>query len=230
LPSHTLTIPRRYKAAIAKIHALSNSSYEEFLGAAETVQPFGITRAVESRIAELAPSVKPTDVREILSAVLSLQLARSLGDAPLEQFCADVCEAMREAGSHQLTLSPDECGALSKRLQRLLSLDSLSIAAKGRDLQTEQHQTYVGSRILTDLRAVFRDSPEESPLGMVLFHVLKLTFFERGEGRPRDFYLALDEADLRSLKKVIERAEVKSKTLRSSLQTAGIRCLEDNAE
>lgn len=137
---------------------------------------------------------------------------------------------MRESGSHQLNLSDEECGTLSKRLNRLLSVDSLAIVAKGKDLQTEQPHVYVGSRILTDLRAVFRDSPEETPLGMVLFHVLKLSYFERGDGHPRDFYIALDETDLGDLKKAIERAKGKSKTLRSTLQNAGIRCLEDNAE
>jgi len=226
LASSTLNIPRRGKAAISKIYALSDSAFDELASALEKVQPFSLTDAAESKIAKMAPSVRQAEVKEILQTLVSLQLARSFADAPLDQFCVDVCEAMRESGPHQLSLSAGECTELSKRLQRFLSLGSLTIAAKGRDLQTEHHRVYVGSRILTDLRAVFRDSPEEPPIGMVLFHLLKLSYFERGEGRPRDFYVALDETDLRNLKKVIERAEIKSKTLRSNLQAAGIRCLQ----
>lgn len=227
MPNSTLNLPRRAKAAIAKIHGLSASSFDELASALEKVKPFSLTDEAVQKIAELATNIKVGDVKEITETTLALQTARSVVDAPLDQFCADVCEAMRESGPHQLTLSNEGCGALAQRLQRLLSLDSLATAAKGKDLQTEQEHVYVGSRILTDLRAIFRESPDESPLGMVLFHILKLTYFERGAGRPQDFYLALDDGDLRNLKQAIERAETKSKTLRSSLQSAGIRCLEE---
>jgi len=81
--------------------------------------------------------------------------------------------------------------------------------------------------VITDLRPVFKGPPDESPAGMVLFHTLKLTYWDRQRDDRSSFDIALDENDVSNLKKLLERAEMKAKTLRSQLQNSGIRVLGD---
>jgi hypothetical protein len=59
-------------------------------------------------------------------------------------------------------------------------------------------------------------SPDEEPYGAVIVHLLKLSYHEDGDHK--EFFVALDDADLKHLKEVIERAERKAKTLRGKLK------------
>ncbi len=74
------------------------------------------------------------------------------------------------------------------------------------------------SKILSDLRYVFKSDPEEEPYGAVIVHLLKLTYHEDTEHK--EFFVAMDDGDLRHLKEVIERAEKKARTLRRKLDAA----------
>jgi hypothetical protein len=88
------------------------------------------------------------------------------------------------------------------------------MATKAYDLQTEGERTFCDARILTDLRPVFGKDIASGPAGMVIIHRLKLGY-HNSEGEHRTFYIALDAEDLVTLKKAIDRAELKARSLKS---------------
>jgi hypothetical protein len=173
-----------------------------------------------------APSIPPQDLDMILETMLAIQLARSTYQRPMELFVDDIMKELESPGPEQLNLPETERHKFVGRLRSLISLESLMVIAKARELQTEHGHVFLNGRIITDLRPVFRGSPDESPLGMVLLHILKLSYLDReSEGKRSAFFIALDESDIAALKRLLERAETKASTLRSKLEAAGISCL-----
>jgi hypothetical protein len=221
----TLNIPPRYREAITKIQFLEDKAFEELRSALEAQQPASVDRDVVSAIASSAPGLAPSDIEGILESLMGLQIARSLADASLEQFCEDVVSEIERAEKKPPALSTEQRAKFAARIKTLLGLESLAVAAKSRDLQTDHEHVYLNGRIITDLRPVFRGSPDEAPAGVLLHHTLRLTYLDRASGERGSFYVAMDDDDLGNLKRLLERAEVKATTLRRRLQDAGIKAL-----
>jgi hypothetical protein len=59
---------------------------------------------------------------------------------------------------------------------------------------------------------------------MIPVHSLKLVY--RSEGVPRDFYVALDSQDVKSLLDVLQRAVSKEESLRGLVEEKGLTILE----
>jgi hypothetical protein len=206
---------------------LDNKVFEELRAALDKSELTSVDEASVATIASLTPDIPASDIERILESLVGLQIARSIAGVPLAEFCSDVISELERAGpgSRQpSTLGADERLRFADRLKILLSFDSLSLAAKARDLLTDHDHVYLGGRVVTDLRPVFRGQPEEIPAGIVLFHTLKINFWQK-DGDRGTFYLALDDNDLGNLKKLLERAEVKSATLRKQLRDSGIKTL-----
>jgi hypothetical protein len=224
----SLNIPSPYRGALARLNSLSDSQFDELMSGLGKIEPGIVNRDVLAGLAAVAPDVKEEDIERIFQSVMALHMARSTAETPVEQFCVDIVDELQQSGPERLRLDDAERERFVRRLRQIFSFDSLTIAAKSRDLQTDHDHIYLTSRIVTDVRPVFRAAPDETPAGMVLVHMLKLGYLDRGRnGERANFYLALDDADLVSLKKLLERAELKAKTLRAKLQNAGIRSLGD---
>jgi len=155
------------------------------------------------------PEVSKPDLDRIISAVISLCVVRWSRDVPLDSFVKDVAEAIE---------SFDPIGRSEesrRRLHKILSVESLMIASKAIIIFTDYQRTLHATKILSDLRYVFRSNPEEEPYGAVIVHLLKLTYHEDTEHK--EFFVAMDDDDLARLKAVLQRAEAKARTLRRKL-------------
>jgi hypothetical protein len=219
-----LNIPTRYKSALAKIASLTDAAYDELKVALKDLH--SIDQQTIDDVAAATPDIAPQDVERILESLTGMQMARTLSDKSVERFCQEVIAEFERDGSEPK--SPSDRERFASRLTTLLSFESLAIAAKSNDLQSDHDRIYLGGRILTDIRPVFHGSPEEPPAGVVLTHTLKLSYLDRSrEGERANFYIALDGKDLASLKKIVERAEQKNKSIRTQLRDAGISCFGD---
>jgi hypothetical protein len=106
-------------------------------------------------------------------------------------------------------------------------LPSLNVVAvKAKELQMEAERTFCDARVITDLRPVFGGNVAESPTSMVIVHTLKVGYHGTNSARHRELFMSLDADDIAKLKKVLDRAEEKTKTLKSKLDAAGIRSLD----
>ena len=98
-------------------------------------------------------------------------------------------------------------------------------AAKADDLRAEVERNYCDARILTDLRAGFRKTVDDSPSMMVVLHNLRIGYHD-DRGDHREFYVSLDAKDLRNLQEAIERAQKKSVALKNLVKSANIAVVE----
>lgn len=222
-----LNIPPPYKRGLAVIQTLDDRAFREFTSALANSKSL----AQLTDAAHLAIKLPVEDADLLLESLLALQLARITRESTIDSFAQDVATDL-ESGKERIEFLTTEIrGHFVERLTELFGVEAIAVQAKARDLQLEHAHVFVNGRIITDLRPVFKSGPEETPGAMVLFHTLKLTYFDRQrESQRATFYVALDENDIAALKRLLERAETKSKTLRSKLEGAGINCLADVGE
>ncbi len=109
--------------------------------------------------------------------------------------------------------------------QRLLALvqnsESIQLIAKAMDVYNEHERVFRASRIISDVRPIFRDDDKRLSLGAgAIVHSLKMQY---QQGRQfNEIYLALDDDDLETLADDIVRAKEKSKLLNDLLKSSNI--------
>jgi hypothetical protein len=205
-----ITIPQRNRAGLSKLLALSAGAFGDFVHALEA-QPPGLGLPIDAPEAINLPEIPETDIDQIVTAIVSLSVVRWSRDIHVDSFVSDVADAIatfNPAGSSEET---------KQRLRTILQIESLLISSKAITVFTDYQRTLHASKVLTDLRYVFRSDPDDEPYGAVIAHLLRLTYHEDTEHK--EFFVAMDDGDLRRFKDVIERAEKKARTLRRKLDT-----------
>jgi len=219
-----LKIPEENREVLATIARLPDSDANtliSFLSEAPAIRPVRrLAEGLESRL-----SLPKAEVQNIIDTLVALYAVRSSNEIPTATFTKDVCRAMRLKDGDSQSIDDSQCETLHRRLSVLLALDSLGLASKAAELQYEHERVYDRARILTDIRAVFGDATEEVR-GAVITHELRISYVQGSEAL--EIYLALDEEDLGDLKKAIERALGKTRTLEGLLERAGVKDLDSH--
>lgn len=211
----SLDIPQKYRQGVFKISQLDDRTVQgirKVLDAVTVTEKFRY-RDVISAISSLDQS--DTAVAEAIGA---LYAARVANDVPLEEFINEIIESMDSEPRWQVP--HDKREGFRKNLHSVLGAEVFSLRSKVFDLQTEDERTFCCTRILTDLRPVFGSDVADGPKGMVVVHLLKLGFNRGGAQRHHEeIYVSLDAEDLETLRRVLERASSKAKTLKSVVPT-----------
>lgn len=224
-----LHIPERYRAGVAKIRTLDDRTVQEIRAALD--KPLALGSGDQSGV-EAPPkpgevaitalsSVRNTQSREfkqVAEALAALYGQKSVREVSVEEFVEDVCDAMELLPSEELRLPHAEREEFRQKLTALLSADVFSLLSKAYDLATEDERIYCHARILTDLRPIFGGNIEDGPRAMLVMHHLNLGFHHGSETKHQEFHVALDSDDLEALRKVIDRAEAKARSLKSALK------------
>jgi len=210
-------IPPQYRPGFLKIRKLSGSDFDALL---QTLQksptPAGLASVV-SYVCEGVGGISKDDVEDILRALYSLYAFQSDEEAPRKTLVAELARAMQGLGEQSL---PDsERAEFERRMNSLLSLPTLETSSKIDSLKLEYPNTYVDSRILTDIRPVF-SKPDQEPVGFVVSHTLKVEYHKSTEHK--EFYVTLDSDELKSMKEVLERAELKAASVKKLFKTASL--------
>ncbi len=113
--------------------------------------------------------------------------------------------------------------------ERLLAIleseNSLSLGFKILNVARDQERLFLESRILTDIRTIFRsDSDISVPLGATITQMLKIEYFELNQRK--EFFVALEPTDIEQLSDQIDRAKQKANSLESMLKNASIEYLD----
>lgn len=220
-----LNIPERYRNSISSIRSLSDAQVQEIRSVLDQVAPTQTQNndsdidlpsdpgAAMVAIKKASPRTNIANFTKILEVLIVLYEIKSQQDVSVEEFVDDVCDAMeRIEPEHRLPHSerPDFAG----KLLTLLNAEVFGLVAKAHDLATEDERTFCHARILTDLRPIFGPNIEDGPKAMLAMHTLKLAFHQQGSSDEHgEFYVALDAEDLRTLGRLIERAEAKARAL-----------------
>lgn len=217
-------VPERYKRGLQALAGLPEDAFAQLLAAIQGAPVLSTSKELATWIApklQEAKLVNSQTTQSIVEAISSLYRVRVRYELSPADLADDVLEAIRHSGE---TLDFDE---LKERLEKLLNQEALNTAqAKAMELRGEYERIFHDARIMTDLRPVFGGNVKDAPTAMIVVHTLKVSYYHDVRKRLHDFYISLDAADIASLKTLLERAESKEKSLKSKLESVGIRSLE----
>jgi hypothetical protein len=151
-----------------------------------------------------------SDQERIVWALTYLNGFLTSGNYEITSFVSDVKESLIEQ-----KVSADDADKIAAALPGLLEIDTIRLRAKAVDLQVNHAFVFQNALVLTDIRPVFAmDAPREVK-GALVFHTLKIEYFQNGE--TREFFVSLDDRDLNLIRKSLDRADAKAAILREIL-------------
>lgn len=212
-----LRIPDSQKDAFDMI---ADSDAVQLAAIQSALRSLSTTRYLRSSTELLAESthLSVDEARELLlmvSGIFSLQEEPSIDSSTLIEDLLAAAEA-----DDELTMSGERLDRLAGFLKEVFTLDdTLGVSSKAWSVAWDSERTYCFSRMLTDLRPVFKSNSEETAV-FVLVHNLKIAFHEGSE--TKEFFVSLTAKDLQKLLKVLQRAERKERSLIAAMEDSKI--------
>ena len=213
------TIPARYRPGIVKMIQLDDHRASELAEALTACLPTPGFNQFLSAVLPRLKNWKREDLHDIVRSLYSLSLAMAEQEISADEFVIQLTSAMRSGDQTDLKISEDAEITFSSHLKKFLSIASVSLSAKALGLRNDYQRSYCDIRILTDIRPIF-GSPAEKPVGAFVEHTLKIEYHEDGDHK--EFYVAVDNEDLRKIRKALDRAESKTAVLKSIIRESGI--------
>jgi hypothetical protein len=207
-------IPDSFRPALSRIAALSDVEVEELQAALSSASP---TLKIEGIVAHVQTVLKTeiTGLLDIVQTLSSMNNARVGADLSPLEFAHNIAGQLPARKD-----KPVDVVALERKLVSLLSVDALVISAKAFDVQHEFDKLFIAARIITDTRTVFNQTGTDA-LGTMIVHNLNIKYSENGQFR--ETFIALDDADIAKLKRVLDRAEQKTAILEKLIEKTGVR-------
>ena len=220
-----LKIPEPYRAGLSVLACLTDDSYAEILNAAmRAPASFANHRELAVWIASEAKGLGSAEISKLISTLTALYRLRARYGIAVQKLASDVTAAARETVPNFKV--PDGVD-FEGRLAAMLGLESLNVlAVKAKELQTQSQRTFCDARVLTDVRPLFGENASELPTTAIIVHTLKLGFHDSGSPGHKDIYIALDAGDIAELRKVLQRAEEKTQSLKAVLDAAKLRSID----
>jgi hypothetical protein len=109
-----LTIPGEYLPSIGKILKLSDASTEELINALSSTTICAEAPAMAQKIADLAPSIPPQDLTDIVDVLYSLYHVREFSEVAPSRFLIDLAETLRRNPDFGLATPPDVAHARAR--------------------------------------------------------------------------------------------------------------------
>ncbi len=213
--SPPLRIPPRYLRGLTALVSIGDQTAEALQAALEEVPEVLSTDRLAEHIRDAVPTLPDDESLETLEALLSLMTLLPEDGEGVANLARDV------ADSPDLELTDEERQTFFERLEPLLELDSLTLAARAFDIVSEHDRVFHDARIVNDLRPVFGPDPADGPKAALLVATLKIDYHVTGS--PLDSaYFALDQTDLRRLRDVVDRALAKHASLRGLVESMNL--------
>ena len=224
-----MTLLSDYQNGIKLLLAIEDGSFQLLLTALEAESPSlnsdKLFQSISLSIQNIDSAVL-ANIIEILKSFYDFQSSRKLdNNDAIDQIIASCIE------DDSLAEVFDESSKILFR-ERLISIfdsaNSLSFAYKILNVTRDQERLFLESRILTDIRTIFRsDSDLSVPLGATITQMLKIEYFESNQRK--EFFVALEPTDIEQLYDQINRAKQKANSLESMLKNANIGYLDINS-
>ena len=217
-----LTIPERHRNGVVKLLKLSEDSFSQMVSALEGVGPKLFPDNLSSQMISKIKGVSPEDVSEIITTIMSLSSHRMHDDSTAEELAEQVVQAAIEAN---IPIKSDkERITFKDRLLKFFELNTLFVSAKALGILLSNENLFCSARILTDIRPVFGTDPTVAPTAVVMVHMLDLGYHKDGE--LKHLYIAMDSLDIEILREVLDRADLKTETLKPLIKKAGVEFLD----
>jgi hypothetical protein len=226
-----ISIPERYQKGVAKIRTLDMAAVSAIRDTLDhrvaripdtQEEPTNPSAVARTALEAASPRIEPDELKQMADALVSLYAAASRRDIPLDDFIDGVAEALITLPSSELRLPPEQKDEFKEKLNTLLNADVFALVTKVDELRAENERVFCHARIVTDLRPVFGKELEHGPIAMLVEHNLKIAFHEAGRKGDHQVFFSLDAKDLQELRRIIDRAEIKARTLRGAVSNVRI--------
>ena len=219
-----IKIPDTHKGGVTKLITLPEKSIHQIISAFEGVAPKFFPEELSKEVISKIDGVSSDDLLEIISAVLSLSKHRVHDDMPPEELAEQIVQAMLEGPVEDVALIKRNQLGLKQLLLRFFQIETLLISAKASGIMLSHENIFCTARIITDVRPVFGSDPNVSPTAAVMVHMLNLSYHH--EGQVKELYIAMDTVDIETLRAALDRADLKSQSLKSLIKRAGLTHLD----
>src|SRR5271166_1756280 len=207
-------IPEGFKPSLARIAAMPEAEVAELHRALSSAVPAINIQTIVAHVRNAIHKDFP-DLADIVQTLSNMNNARVGADFSARDFARDVAE---QFGSGKVKLPGAD--TLERKLGLLLEVDALVLSAKAFDIQHEYDKLFIAARILSDARTVFNQAGTD-PVGTMIVHNLNIKYSENGQFK--EVFIALDDADLLKLRRVLDRAETKTAALEKLIEKTGVR-------
>ena len=221
-----LTIPEQYERGFVEIRRLEEDQVQELVSALEDESPMLSRADLQQRVEQKLSFDLSNNLDEIMETLVSLYALRDNAGLTLPDFVEAVTGMVDESDIEELKFAQEEeRESFKSKLDQLLGLDSLDIAARAADILYERERTVHGiPRVFTDIRPIFGADPEAKPRGAVIAHTLKISYHERGQ--VRELFVALDTENVNELIDILQRANSKADALKQFLSDTGLQYVD----
>lgn len=203
-----LKIPQEQLPALEKFRTIPLKSLQAFISALQS-SPDKIPSV---------PELSTEDAEQLKDAVTQLYSVRAYFDVDIPEFVSDIADALQE----QFHIESTE--DFKNRLTALLTIDSISVSVKAQSLKAEYQRTFCTARIVTDVRPVYGSDISSIPSAAMIIHMLRISYHDEST-QVREVYIAMDSDDVNALREILDRADVKAKSLEKLLQSAKVRII-----
>lgn len=207
-----LSIPKSERHGLAILRGMTDAVFSSFLQAIEN-RPHSIP---------VIPETTPEAAELAKEASDSMYSVRAYNDVSVEQFIDDIFASLR---SHKELEVADE-PAFRDRLNRLLNIETLLLAAKATVLRQVHERNLCSIRVITDARPVYANGPSVPPAAMVITHTMKIEYHQGVSGDLRELYISFESEDIAEILAAFTRAEEKARSLRSLFSVAKVKFID----
>lgn len=217
-------IPERFKKGFDLIGNLSKPDFAPILKLISSSNPGeGVNQLVEKGLKE-GLAFSKEDLEDIFRTLFSIYTLVNQDKTDKEEVIQGLRNAFKVLFQEQGGVDQKVETLIQNIEASLIGQDSIKTTVKAYNLLGENEKVFSEGRIITDIRPVFSDSISEGCDTAVIFHKLRVDYFENSEAK--QIYLALDLNDLNDLKKLIDRAVEKESYIRSNKNFDKIKIIE----
>ncbi|MCW9679221.1 hypothetical protein FJR41_000035 [Dolichospermum planctonicum UHCC 0167] len=220
-------IPQQYQFGITLIIKIDEPLFNRLLSAITEVHPFV---DIDSLVLEISPKIEEVsinDLQEILKAIHSIYSVRIQGNLKNTEIITGLINAVSSDDTFS-QLSAEELAHFKQRLTKILAIDgSISISSQSLILLQEYDSIFLNSRIITDVRPVFKAETKEEIAGALVVHTLKIAYQDASGSK--EFYVALDSSDVKKLQEQLSQSLIEAKVIQAMLNKADVVYLDPNS-
>jgi hypothetical protein len=220
-------IPQQYQFGITLIIKIDEPLFNRLLSAITEVHPFV---DIDSLVLEISPKIEEVsinDLQEILKAIHSIYSLRIQGNLKNTEIITGLINAVSSDDTFS-QLSAEELAHFKQRLTKILAIDgSISISSQALILLQEYDSIFLNSRIITDVRPIFKAETKEEIAGALVVHTLKIAYQDASGSK--EFYVALDSSDVKKLQEQLSQSLIEAKVIQAMLNKADVVYLDPNS-
>jgi hypothetical protein len=214
-------VPEEYLTGLEKLATLDDEVIENILQSLETA-PLTFDIQEIALFAKNQHGIDATETSEVLSFIASLY---SFGRNEYISFDV-IVDALGKSLENEtpIKLSTVEISKIRSRLMIFLNTSSsLKITYEASTLFPEHENILSDSRLLTDIRPIFKEEISTGVSGLLISHVLRLKY-ENISGS-QEIFLSLRSSDIEQLIEELQESLTKELTLKQTFEKNNIPCL-----